>query len=189
VGGDRRGPLAAFVVIAIVTAVLLVTSVRSQAAPGWLDPDELPATVVAARVAEPHLWGSVAAGVHQVVQDGVVLVRRAASAASDAPDSTTVTLGPSSSVAGSTETGDSADSADPRVAGTHRHRVATDRHRRLAAPHRARPTRDDPPAPDPDPGSIPARHDHGRHLGWEHGHGRHVGWVRGHGHGSDHEHS
>jgi hypothetical protein len=31
VGVDRKGPLAAFVVIAIIAAVLLVTSVRSQA--------------------------------------------------------------------------------------------------------------------------------------------------------------
>ena len=42
-GADRRGPLAAFVVIAIVAAILLVTSVRSHASPGWLDPDPVPA--------------------------------------------------------------------------------------------------------------------------------------------------
>ena len=35
-GADHKGPLAAFVVIAIVAAVLLVTSVRSQAEEGWL---------------------------------------------------------------------------------------------------------------------------------------------------------
>ena len=34
---DRRGPLAAFIVVAIIAVILLVTSVRSQAAPG-LDP-------------------------------------------------------------------------------------------------------------------------------------------------------
>ncbi len=32
VGADRRGPLAAFVVVAIIAAILLVTSVRSQGA-------------------------------------------------------------------------------------------------------------------------------------------------------------
>ena len=31
-GADRRGPLAAFIVVAIIAAILLVTSVRSQAA-------------------------------------------------------------------------------------------------------------------------------------------------------------
>jgi hypothetical protein len=36
VGADHKGPLAAFVVIAIIAAVLLVTSVRSQADEGWL---------------------------------------------------------------------------------------------------------------------------------------------------------
>ena len=30
---DRRGPLAAFIVVAIIAVILLVTSVRSQAAP------------------------------------------------------------------------------------------------------------------------------------------------------------
>jgi cytoskeletal protein RodZ len=35
VGADHKGPLAAFVVVAIIAAVLLVTSVRSQAEPGW----------------------------------------------------------------------------------------------------------------------------------------------------------
>lgn len=47
-GAEHKGPLAAFVVIAVIAAVLLVTSVRSQAAPGWLDPRKIPASVVAA---------------------------------------------------------------------------------------------------------------------------------------------
>jgi hypothetical protein len=37
VGGDRKGPLAAFIVIAIIAAILLITSVRSQAATAWTD--------------------------------------------------------------------------------------------------------------------------------------------------------
>jgi hypothetical protein len=41
VGADRKGPLAAFVVIAIIAAVLLVTSVRSQAEPGRRGPEQL----------------------------------------------------------------------------------------------------------------------------------------------------
>jgi len=35
---DRRGPLAAFIVVAIIAVILLVTSVRSQAAPGHAPP-------------------------------------------------------------------------------------------------------------------------------------------------------
>jgi hypothetical protein len=36
VGADRKGPLAAFIVIAIIAAILLITSVRSQAATAWV---------------------------------------------------------------------------------------------------------------------------------------------------------
>jgi len=72
VGTDRRGPLAAFVVIAIVAAILLVTSVRSQAAPGWLDPDQVPATAVAAPPpTHQHLWGSSVGRVHAAQQGSV----------------------------------------------------------------------------------------------------------------------
>jgi hypothetical protein len=46
VGADRRGPLVAFIVIAVIAAILLVTSVRSRAAPRWVDRDEAPATVI-----------------------------------------------------------------------------------------------------------------------------------------------
>lgn len=71
-GANRRGPLAAFVVIAIIAAILLVTSVRSQAAPGWLDPDRIPATAVASpSSAAPHLWDSPTAGEHDARQGGV----------------------------------------------------------------------------------------------------------------------
>jgi hypothetical protein len=72
VGANRRGPLAAFVVIAIIAAILLVTSVRSQAAPGWLDPDRIPATAVASpSAAAPHLWDSRTAGEHDARRGGV----------------------------------------------------------------------------------------------------------------------
>jgi hypothetical protein len=72
VGADRRGPLAAFVIVALIAAILLVTSVRSQAAP-WFS-----ARMVAGPAIEPHLWGSVTGGVDQVVRDGTVLVRKVA---------------------------------------------------------------------------------------------------------------
>ena len=41
-GADRRrGPLVAFIVIAVVAAILLITSVRSQASPAVLDSDAI----------------------------------------------------------------------------------------------------------------------------------------------------
>jgi hypothetical protein len=84
VGADHRGPLAAFIVVAIIAVVLLVTSVRSQAAPGWLDPGKVPATAVVGPVAEPHVWGAASGAVQQAVQEGVVLAPRVA-ATGDAP--------------------------------------------------------------------------------------------------------
>jgi len=44
VGADRKGPLAAFVVIAIIAAVLLATSVRSQAESGEVTQQQLSAS-------------------------------------------------------------------------------------------------------------------------------------------------
>jgi hypothetical protein len=74
VGTDRKGPLAAFVLIAIVAAVLLVTSVRSQATPRWLTAGGIPAALVVGPPAtDPHLWLAVGSRLHQAVHDGVVL--------------------------------------------------------------------------------------------------------------------
>ena len=67
-GADRRGPLAAFIIVAVIAGIVLVTSVRSQAAPGWLNPVGLPATVVAAPVTD---------GLDQIVREGVVLMHQA----------------------------------------------------------------------------------------------------------------
>jgi hypothetical protein len=184
VGADRKGPLAAFVVIAIIAAVLLVTSVRSQAAPGWLRPDKLPASVVAAPVTEPHLWGAVSGGVHQVVQDGVVLAKRATSGPSSVENTTTEAVVATSSVAGPPATGDSGPSETHQVVPT-RHAVRHPHH--TTSPHRPahhdapsqpadEPTGPAAPATDPatDPATIPPQHDHGRHPGWSNGHGHDV---------------
>src|SRR5262252_4911054 len=77
VGADRKGPLAAFVVVAIIAAILLVTSVRSQAAPGWIG-RQIPAAVAA--VSPPSvpsdLWAGVGDGVGLVVRQGDVLVTK-----------------------------------------------------------------------------------------------------------------
>jgi hypothetical protein len=35
VGTDRKGPLAALIVVALIAVILLVTAVRSHAAPDW----------------------------------------------------------------------------------------------------------------------------------------------------------
>jgi hypothetical protein len=188
--------LAAFVILAIIAAVLLVTSVRSQAAPGWLDSDKLPATVVAAPVTEPHLWGSVAGGVHQVVQDGAVLVGPAATGSSDDQDSTTVAVGASTSVVTTPVTGDVGDPATPQVAGIHRHLVTTHPYRPVTARHHPGPAHDNAPEPPaeapsaptmlgPDVAATPNTHDRGRHPGWCHGHGRDndAHGPNGHGHG------
>ena len=64
-GADRKGPLAAFIVVAIIAAILLITSVRSQAATGWLD-RALPST--------PGVVRAVGGGLDQVVGHGAALV-------------------------------------------------------------------------------------------------------------------
>lgn len=200
-GADRKGPLAAFIVVAIIAAVLLVTSVRSQAAPGWLDPDKLPATVVAGPATEPHLWGSITGGVHQVVQDGVVLARRAAADSADGDDPTTTSsVGPSASVVATPAAVEPATPVVHQVAGTHTHRVTTGPHHQTLAPHRPGPVHrhhapqrpaptapSAPATPGADPVASPDTHDHGRHLGWTHGHG-HDG-TAGMRHGNSHRHA
>jgi hypothetical protein len=57
VGADRKGPLAAFVVIAIIAAVLLVTSVRSQADPGDVQQQRLTASA-SADPGSPRIFGA-----------------------------------------------------------------------------------------------------------------------------------
>lgn len=71
-GADRRGPLAAFIILAVIAVILLVTSVRSQAASGWFR-----TTVVAGPLSEPNPWGTgdVAQGVQNGVSAGVVSQR------------------------------------------------------------------------------------------------------------------
>ena len=143
-GADRKGPLAAFILVAIVAAVLLVTSVRSQAAPPWLDPDRIPSSVVAGPVAEPHVWGAVTKGVHQVVQGGTVLVRRAADDASDASDATdgqdttTEAIGASPSVVSPTAAGADGNPGPPPVAVAVTHRPTPRVHHSSATPHHSR---------------------------------------------------
>lgn len=170
-GADRRGPLAAFVIVALIAAILLVTSVRSQAAP-WFRP-----TVVAGPVGEPHLWTSVTGGVDRVVQGGTVLVRKAGS--SSDPTRTEAQAASTQVVTGHgqayTTTHESP--ARPRHRATHHHRVSGTPHQPAddgadqppagapTTPADAPTTPADPPDSDQDPSSTPG-HDHGHHLGW-----------------------
>jgi hypothetical protein len=163
VGADRKGPLAAFVVIAIIAAILLVTSVRSQAEPSLVA--EPPA------VTYPDLWAP-AADLQVVVRSGVTLVRKIATAATVVRDPSVTTAATSVPDTGSLT---ALPAVSHRVVGrmTRRrsphpsHRVRRHAKPSTTAPPKtsAPPTTSAPPAP-------------GRHLGWGHGkpgHGRHLG--------------
>jgi hypothetical protein len=181
VGTDRKGPLAAFVVIAIVAAILLVTSVRSQAKPQWFDPGEPSPTVVAAPpISDPLRWVPVAP-VGQVVEHGVVLAKKAVSDPTQVQEAVTV-------VASAVDTTDDAPvpttttSSTPESAATIRHHHATHHAR-----HHARDQQTSSTAPAPTQASQALSSQtlqHGRHLGRSHasgapadrGHGRHLGW-------------
>lgn len=70
---DRRGPLAAFVVVAVIAAILLVTSVRSQAEPGWL---RAPAATVADVPSVADVWSGTIHVDRRDVQQGVLVAHR-----------------------------------------------------------------------------------------------------------------
>jgi hypothetical protein len=162
VGADRRGPLAAFIIVAVIAGILLVTSVRSQAAPGWLDAVGLPATVAASPVT---------GGLDQIVREGVVLVHRADTDAVE-DDTRIESVGPSTSVATS-GTHRSSRRTPHHMGSTHRHHATVMPHHTLSPPHQ--PTPGAPSAPPP-AGQAPPRHDHGRHLGWAEHHGQDDTW-------------
>jgi hypothetical protein len=183
VGTDRRGPLAAFIVVAIIAVILLVTSVRSQAAPGWLD-RQLPASVVAIvpSTTDDGLLAAIGDGMGQLVAHGTVLVHKATADHSSADDT------PSPAPASVPERGGSSSS--------HRHASSTHPTTQGAGtqpgshpdsqPAHVTGTRHADPADGSD-SDTDVEGDHGRHLGWDHGHhppghapghGRHLGWTR-----------
>ncbi|WP_191907895.1 hypothetical protein [Nocardioides cynanchi] len=164
-GADRKGPLAAFIVVAIVAAILLITSVRSQAAPAWLD-RTLPSP--------PRVVRALGGGLDRVVEQGVVLAHRTGLASSDASRGSVTEAGPPADTS-TTATG----------------HLAPVRHRTTRAGH---PAHRSSAAADPVSPTGPSAPDavrHGRHAGTaDHrrnaGHGRHLGGTHGqHGH---HEH-
>ena len=187
-GTDRKGPLTAFVVIAVVAAILLVTSVRSQADPTWLDHD-VPATVVAGPpTGDLHPWEPVAPPVRSdlEVQAGVVLDRRAVPGAAGAQDpATVVAVAGDPTYAGTEHAGTPTGTTAPAPApATSSSTSGVVRHTRT--PHHA--TSSTAPASGTSQATqaavSSATPQHGRHLGWSHasgaraGHGRHRGWTR-----------
>jgi hypothetical protein len=87
VSADRKGPLVAFIVVAIIAAILLVTSVRSQAATGWFR-RALPATHAVVHAVD--------GGLDRAVHQGSALVRTATDQGSTTPDSPSDAPAPSS---------------------------------------------------------------------------------------------
>jgi hypothetical protein len=167
-GADRRGPLAAFVIVAVIAAILLITSVRSQAAP-WFS-----ARIVAGPATEPHLWGSVTGGMHQVVREGAVLVRKAAQTPADDPTRTETLSTPSSVVTprhqGATTTRETRRTPSAHKTTHHRPANAGTTDETTDGPGVA-PTAPSTPAT-PGPGSAPGNPGQGLHLGWYQHHGQ-----------------
>ena len=172
-GTDRRGPLAAFIVVAIIAVILLVTSVRSQAAPGWLD-GELPSSVVAVVPStDDGLLGAIGDGMDQLVEHGTVLVHKATAHHSSAEDISPPASASIPEPASSSPSHRHASSRHPTGHGRSSPRAwHPDSHLPLTRAQHG------PPAARSDTGLA---RQHGRHLGWVHGHYPH-GHARGHGH-------
>ena len=184
-GADRKGPLAAFILIAVIAAILLITSVRSQADDGLFGPD----------LSSPVAGGPAIGELDQAVQVGVFLVHRATSDPAGIADPTVTRSVPAASrTSVPTPSGTST-----HVAASHLHPARQERGPRVprtTSPTTRPPGRPSrrPTAPSPvqhtarpttRPTSQPATRP-GRHLGWGashpgkpgHDHGRHLGWVK-----------
>lgn len=179
-GTDRKGPLAAFVVIAIVAAILLVTSVRSQAEPPWLDQDELPATVVAAPpISDPLQWAPVVT-LGQVVEHGVVLVPKPAAGPTDVRYSSSVVVsGVDTTYDGSVPATSTSGTWATHTATVHQGAHQT-RHHPDSSPTASAATQVDQATASTQT-SHPGRHVGSSHVSGvrgDHGHGRgrHLGW-------------
>jgi hypothetical protein len=177
--------------------------VRSQADEGWIDPDNVPASVVAApsAVTAPDLWEPVTQGVDLVVEQGVVLVHKATADPTDVRDVSTAVLSPASTSAApglaSTSVGAPVVAHVPADGQRARHRHGSTRHHRTMGGHLwggGRTTAADAhvvasTVPERIGSSAPATHGRGRHVGWSraqgpeagHDHGRHLGRLE---HGS-----
>jgi hypothetical protein len=158
-GADRKGPLAAFIVVAIIAAILLVTSVRSQAAAGWLR---------SALPSPPNVVSAVNGGADQIVEQGADLVRRSAELVPPTRPAVSTSTVPD-------RTPHQTHTRSPHPLDPAGHGPGT---------HKAHDGSADEGGDGPDQagGSPPGHHDHGRHLGWTHAHGHRHGQGHGHAH-------
>lgn len=188
-GADRRGPLAAFVLVAVIAAILLVTSVRSQAQPGWLDPSRIPATVVIAAppAVDPEVWQTVTDELGMVVEQGALLARKATAEPTDTTDRTETAV--VATLPGSQVTTAVSPAVSPVHRVIHHHarhtRVAAQpRHRTLTGPDRGRTTAVSTRHQTTHAAVDAVSHGNGHAYGHAaHGHGAHPhGHARGHGH-------
>ncbi len=167
-GADRKGPLAAFIVVAIIAAILLITSVRSQAATAWLG-RALPST--------PGVVRAVGGGLDHVFEQGAVLVHKARPVAPPESRATSATTA-GAPVAPGNATPSHEGAAPPAPHPVHHQ-----------SGHLVGPAPTAPPV-----GSAPDAVRPGRHLGWTHaphgghGHGRPDQGDQDPGH-PDHGHS
>jgi hypothetical protein len=172
VSTEHKGPLAAFIVVAVIAGILLVTSVRSQAATGWLV-DQLPTAAVVVSAPGAATDGLIAA--IGSVDPGAVLVPKAEAGTPPAPQSP-------SQAPQSSQTTTTAHTARTHTASSHH---ATSHHATThhTTTHHSTTTSTRHPL-----GSI-----HGHHYGWGnqvhghgqsyvHDHGRHLGWDKRHVH-------
>ena len=189
-GADRRGPLAAFVLVAVIAAILLVTSVRSQAQPGWLDPSRIPATVVIAAppAVDPEVWQTVTDELGMVVEEGALLARKATAeptATTDPTESVVVATMPGSQVTPAVSPAVSPTHRAAHHHGRHTRVTAQARHGTMTGPDRGRTTAVSPRrlTTRASIDAVSAGHGHGHAYGRRaaHGHGAHAHAAHSHG--------
>lgn len=155
-GADRKGPLAAFIVIAIIAAILLITSVRSQAATGW-PRRALPSTSTVVQ--------AVGGGLDRVVDGGLVLVHTTAGLVSSPDSGDTDASGAGAHVAVSP----SRQPTQPTTVQQANQATAHPATQPSAGPHVVRHE-----VRHHGRGDVSGPASPGRHLGWTHGHAGHT---------------
>jgi hypothetical protein len=160
--------------VAIIAAILLVTSVRSQAASGWID-DRVPAAVGAVSPSVPSdLWATVGGGVGLLVHQGDVLIAKSVHVvvAGTAPETAPQT--PPTGTPTGTRPDTTAPSAVPGVVG-HQGQLRPQPHHARPPHHHAVPTTGATGTSAASatsrshaarPGAGSSVHDRGKHLGW-----------------------
>jgi hypothetical protein len=185
VSTEHKGPLAAFIVVAVIAGILLVTSVRSQAATGWLI-DQLPTAAVVVSAPGAATDGLIAA--IGSVDPGAVLVPKADAGTppvtQTAPQSTA-----HSQAQASQPTTTVTHTATTHHATTH-HATTHQATTHQATTHHVGHIGGLPPAHHYGQGIPVHGHGHGQSHAHGHGnghgydHGRHLGWDKRHVHGA-----